>query len=89
MTAYVRNGLGVGMMAVLIATPGLALPPDPQRAFTATDCSSAQARLSEARQGNPLISDAETQDILIKAQAQALHLCATPTTDPTIAPATE
>jgi len=52
-----------------------ALPPDPQRAFTAQSCDAALARLAEARTGSPLISAAELQDVQTQARQQAARLC--------------
>lgn len=63
-------------LLVLSAAPVLALPPDPQRPFTALTCDAALVRLAEAKAGNPLISAAEMAQVVIQAHAQAQRLCA-------------
>ena len=57
---------------VFAITPVFALPPDPERPFTATTCDDALARLTEARLGNPLISAADMQNITEKAEYENL-----------------
>lgn len=54
---------------------GLALPPDPQRPFSATTCDAAMSRLEEALIGNPLISDVEMAEVTMLARQQAERLC--------------
>lgn len=55
--------------------PGVALPPDPERAFVAETCDAALARLHEAEAGSPLISAVEMATVVSRAQAQAVRLC--------------
>ena len=52
-----------------------AVPPDPQRAFTAQNCAAALVRLTEAQTGSPLISAAESHDVQTQARLQAARLC--------------
>ena len=70
---------GAVLLAVLLVGlypgGGQALPPDPQRPFTATSCDAAMARLHEALAGSPLISAAEMAEVTTLACAQAERLC--------------
>ena len=73
--ALVFRAVVAAVILALTSGSALALPPDPQRPFTATDCDAALARLEEARLGSPLISASEGTQVLRAAQAQALRLC--------------
>lgn len=57
------------------APPSRALPADPLRPFVAETCEEARARLEEARQGSPLVSEQENAEALRLAQEQVLRLC--------------
>lgn len=66
--------------AVLLATGMIAggagaLPPNPQRPFTARTCEEALLRYREAEAGNPLISAIENAEVLAGARAQVRRLC--------------
>ena len=56
-------------------TKSHAMPPNPQRAFTATTCHAAILRYCEALQGSPLISAAESAAIERQARAEMIRLC--------------
>ncbi len=66
--------------AVLLATAmfgncASALPPNPQRPFTARTCDEALLRYWEAQAGSPLISAIENAEVLAGALAQVRRLC--------------
>lgn len=52
-----------------------ALPPNPQRPFTAQTCEEALLRYREAEAGSPLISAVENAEVLAGARAQVRRLC--------------
>ena len=74
-TAFCFTGALTGLFAIFWTAPLMALPPDPQRPFVAQDCPAALARLAEAEAGNPLISNTEMAEVVLKARAQAKRLC--------------
>jgi len=74
-TTLCATALLSGVFAVFWTAPLMALPPDPQRPFTAQDCPAALARLAEAEAGNPLISAPEMAEVVLCARAQVNRLC--------------
>lgn len=65
----------------MIADGALALPPNPQRPFTARTCEEALLRYREAEAGSPLISAIENAEVLAGARAQVRRLCKRNTKD--------
>lgn len=59
----------------MIANGAQALPPNPQRPFTARTCEEALQRYREAEAGSPLISAIENAEVLAAARAQVRRLC--------------
>ncbi len=59
----------------MIANGAGALPPNPQRPFTARTCEEALLRYREAQAGSPLISPIENAEVLAGARAQVRRLC--------------
>lgn len=63
------------MAAAMFGNGASALPPNPQRPFTARTCEEALLRYREARAGSPLISAIENAEVLAGALAQVRRLC--------------
>ena len=74
---------GRGMLAasvslafsMLLVSPAVSLPPNPERPMNATTCAEAEARLREAEAGSPLISRERNREIVAQARAQVARLC--------------
>jgi hypothetical protein len=74
---------GRGMLAasvslafsMLLVSPAVSLPPNPERPMNATTCAEAEARLREAEAGSPLISPQRNREIVAQARAQVARLC--------------
>jgi hypothetical protein len=61
--------------SMLLVSPAVSLPPNPERPMNATTCAEAEARLREAEAGSPLISPQRNREIVAQARAQVARLC--------------
>lgn len=75
MHAIVIRLVYVGALSGLLAGMAVAMPADPTRPLEAQSCSVAQARLTEARMGSPLLSADERAHVLRVALADVARLC--------------
>lgn len=67
----------IAAFAVLgcFAGSATAMPADPERPLAVQTCTEAQARLTEAQVGSPLLSPDEQTQVLQQALTQAARLC--------------